>query len=170
MYTSVVLVALTSFLAHEELAPGRPAWLNDYSLASQRGLAQHKPIAVFIGAGDSGWQDVSKDGSLGTEASELLASQYVCVYLDTSKEEARQLAKAFAIADGVGMVLSDRSGKLQAFRHEGELDATELRNTLRRYADPDRVAATTETKEDLQPRPVPVVQPAVRYAPVTRSC
>ena len=170
MYTSVVLVALTSLLAHEELVPGRPAWLNDYSLASQRGLAQQKPLAVFIGTGESGWHDVSKDGGLGTEVSELLASHYVCVYLDTNKKEARRLANSFAIADGVGLVLSDRSGKLQAFRHEGELGAAELRNYLRRYADPERVAVTTETTEDLQPRPVVPVQPAFHYAPMTRSC
>jgi hypothetical protein len=170
MYTSVVLLALTSALAHEELVPGRPAWLNDYSVASQRGLAQHRPLAVFIGTGESGWHEISKDGSLGAEVTELLASHYVCVYLDTNKKEARQLANSFAIADSVGLVLSDRSGKLQAFRHEGELGATELRNYLRRYADPERVALTTETKDDLQPRPVVPVQPTFRYAPVTRGC
>jgi hypothetical protein len=169
MFTSVVLVALASFVAHEEMTV-RPTWLKDYSLASERGLALQKPLAVFIGTGETGWDDVSKDGNLGRAANELLAANYVCIYLDTNKEEGRHLAKAFAITDGVGMVLSDRKGKLQAFHQEGEIDAKDLEKSLRRYADPDRVAKTTETREDLQPRPVRPAQPTVRYAPVTRSC
>jgi hypothetical protein len=169
MYTTVVLAALTSFVAHEELV-ARPAWLNDYSLASERGTAMRKPLAVFIGTGETGWNDISKDGSLGREATELLVTHYVCVYLDTNKKESQSLAQALAITDGVGLVLSDRTGKLQAFRHEGETQSNELEKWLRRYADPERVATTTETREDLQPRPVKSVQPAVRYAPATRSC
>src|SRR5438309_2297874 len=137
MYTSVVLVALASLVTHEELAM-RPAWLKDYSVAFERGTAMQKPLAVFIGSGEAGWNEVSKDGSLGAEANDVLASHYVCVYLDTNKKEARQLAKQFDVTEGVGLVLSDRSGKLQAFRHEGELDSTELQNYLRRYAHPER--------------------------------
>src|SRR5260370_42094023 len=118
MYTSVVFVALASLVAHEELAV-RPAWLKDYSLASERGTDGQKALAVFIGTGETGWDDVSKDRSLGREANELLATHYVCVYLDTNKKESRRLAEALAIKDGVGLVLSDRTGKLQAFHHEG---------------------------------------------------
>ena len=169
MFTSVVLVALASFGAHEEMAV-RPTWLKDYSLASERGTALQKPLAVFIGTGETGWDDISKDGNLGREANELLATHYVCVYLDTNKEEGRRIAKAFAIPDGHGMVLSDRTGKLQAFHHEGEINANELEKSLRRYADPERLVKTTETREDLQPRPVQAAPPAVRYAPVSRSC
>src|SRR5438874_4007896 len=139
MYTSVVFVALASFVTHEELAM-RPAWLKDYSLASERGTALQKPLAVFIGSGEAGWNEVSREGSLGREVNEVLASDYVCVYLDTDKREARQLAKQFQIMDGLGLVLSDRSGRLQAFRHEGGLGSTELQTYLRRYADPDRAA------------------------------
>jgi hypothetical protein len=169
MFTSVVLVALTSFVAHEEMAM-RPAWIKDYGIASERGITQQKPLAVFIGTGQTGWDDVSKDGSLGRGANELLAAHYVCVYLDASNEQGKQLAKAFAIAEGPGLVLSDRTGKLQAFHHDGELNATDLEKVLRRYSDPDRVATTTETREDLQPRPARAAQPVYHYAPVMRSC
>ena len=169
MFTSVVLVALTSFVAHEEMAV-RPSWLMDYGIAAERGTAQQKPLAVFIGTGETGWDEVSKDGSLGRGAKELLAAHYVCVYLDASKEEGKRLAKAFAVNEGMGLVLSDRTGKLQAFHHDGELAATDLEKVLRRYSDRDRVAASTETREDLQPRPARPAQPVYHYAPVTRSC
>jgi len=170
MYTSVVLVAVTSLLAHESLVPQRPAWLFDYSQAAQQGIARQRPLAVFIGSGDAGWEDISKEGALGKQAKEVLRSHYVCVYLDTNKEEGRRLAKAFSISTGTGLVLSDKTGKLQAFRHDGDLEPSELRAYLNRYADPDRVAVTTETREDLQPRPVRVAPPPVRYAPIGRSC
>ena len=169
MFTSVVLVALTSFVAHEEMAV-RPSWLKDYGIAAEQGTAQQKPLAVFIGTGETGWDEVSKDGSLGREANDLLAAHYVCVYLDASKEEGRRLAKAFAVNEGMGLVLSDRTGKLQAFHHDGELNATDLEKVLRRYSDPERVATTTETREDLQPRPARPPQPVYHYGPVTRSC
>src|SRR5262249_1186115 len=136
MYTSVMLVTLTSLLVHGELVPERPAWLNDYSLAAQRALAHQKPLAVFIGSGQSGWDDLSKERALGKQVKEILSREYVCVYLDTTRDEARSLAKAFAITSGAGLILSDRSGKVQAFRHEGDLESTELPNYLNRYADP----------------------------------
>jgi hypothetical protein len=170
MYTSVVLVAVTSLLAHEALVPERPAWLFDYSLAAQQGIARQKPLAVFIGTGSTRWEELSKEGTLGKQVKEILASHYVCVYLDTNKEEGRRLAKAFSISTGAGLVISDKSGKLQAFRHDGDLVSSEMQSYLTRYADPDRVAVTTETREDLQPRPVRVAPPPVRYAPVGRSC
>jgi hypothetical protein len=170
MYTSAVLVALTSFLAHEEMALARHGWLNDYSAACQRGRALHKPLAVFIGSGDVGWEKITKEDSSGNDVKEILASHYVCVYLDTTKDEGRQLARAFAVYAGQGMVLSDSSGKLQAFHHDGDLDSSELDKYLRRYADPDRVALTTETREDLQPRSAPMARPASRYTHVSRSC
>ena len=168
MFTSVVLVALTSFVAHEGMAL-RPAWLKDYGIAFEQVLAQQKPLAVFVGTGETGWDDLSKDGSLGRGANELLAAHYVCVYLDTKKDEGRRLAKAFAITEGPGLVVSDRTGKLQAFHHDGELNATDLEKVLRRYSDPERVASTTETREDLE-RPARAAQPVYRYATVTRSC
>ena len=170
MCTPVVLVALTSFLAHGEVIPVRTGWLDDYSAASQKGRFLRRPLAVFIGSGEAGWGKVRQEASSESEASEILASHYVCVYLDTTKDEGRQLATAFDIHNGAGLVLSDASGKLQAFHHDGELGSTELPKYLRRYASPDRVALTTETREDLQPRPAPVAHPAYRYAPVSRSC
>jgi hypothetical protein len=169
MYTSVVLVAFASLVAHAELVPARPAWVNDYSVAFERGITQHKPLAVFIGTGEAGWEKISNEGSLSKEAKDLLADRYVCVYVNTEKATGRQLAEAFAISDQVGLIISDQSGKVQAFRHEGGLASRELEKYLKRYSDPDRVALTTETKETLEYRPAPV-QPAIHYAAPVRSC
>jgi hypothetical protein len=171
MYTTVVLVALSSLPGNAELVPQRPAWLNDYAFASQRGIAQQKPLAVFIGTGEAGWKNVSTNGSLSEEVNDILTNHYVCVYIDTKKKEGRELARAFDVGSGVGLVISDRSGKLQAFHHDGELNSAEVRSSLRRYSDPYRVAATTETREDLHPRPAPIAPPPVmRYAPISRGC
>lgn len=175
MYTSTVLFALSTLVSNGELVPERPAWLNDYGVACRRGVAERKPLAVFIGAGKVGWEGVSRRGDVGAEVRDLLAAHYVCVYVDSNRTAGRELAEAFAVYDGVGLIISDHSGKLQAFRHEGELQPRELETYLRRYADPDRMAVTTETREDLQPRPVPPVQAPVnyapvRYAPVGRGC
>jgi hypothetical protein len=172
MFTSAVLVALSGLLAQGELIPERPTWLNDYGVASKRGIAEQKPLAVFIGTGEAGWDKISKEGELGKEAKQLLEAHYVCVYVDMNKRAGRALAAEFAISDGVGLVISDRSGGLQAFRHDGTLKPKELERSLRRYANPDRVATSTETREDLEPRPVQPVYAPIRYAPVSvgRSC
>jgi hypothetical protein len=172
MFTSAVLVALSSVLAQGELIPERQTWLNDYGAASKRGIAEQKPLAVFIGTGEAGWERISREGELGKEAKQLLDAHYVCVYLDMGNKDGRALAEEFAISDRVGLVISDRSGKLQAFRHDGSLKPSELERTLRRYANPDRVATTTETREDLEPRVVQPTYAPVRYAPVSfgRSC
>jgi hypothetical protein len=174
MYTTAVLVALSSLAANGELVPQRPAWLNDYAFASQRGIAQQRPLAVFIGTGEGGWKDVSTDRSLGAEVKEMLTNHYVCVYIDTRRKEGRDLARAFDVGSGVGLVISDRAGKLQAFHHDGELKSSELRSYLRRYANHDRMVVSTETREDLQPRPAPPPPPppppVMRYAPIGRGC
>jgi len=46
---------------------------------------------------------------------------------------------------GQGVVISDRTGQLQAFRHAGELNGSELVSRLQRYADGSRVVTTTDT-------------------------
>ena len=165
MYTSVLLVALSSGFACGELIPSRSLWLNDYSLALERGLAQARPLAVFFGTGDTGWGKINKEGSLSKEGELLLQSHYVCLYVDMSKKPGQELAQAFAISHAVGLVISDQSGKLQAFCHSGDLKSADLDRYLRRYADANRLVATTETTEDTaaaQRRPAPARTYVVR--------
>jgi hypothetical protein len=80
---------------------------------------------------------------LTTEAKGLLASKYVCVYVNTDTEDGQRLAKSFEMTNGI--VISDRTGDLQAFRHEGGLTGAELVRNLERYAAPERQVRVTET-------------------------
>jgi hypothetical protein len=127
-----------------------PAWTNDYEAARRLGAAHDKPLAVFIGSGKGGWNQVAEEGQLGKEVSRLLSANYVCVYLDTAQERGKSWAAKFDVSDGPGIVVSDHSGSLQAFRHEGELAANRLKGYLAKYSDPERAVNTTET--DRPPR------------------
>ncbi len=143
MYTSLALVALSSFLALA-VPEERHPWLSDYSLAALQGQNEKKPLAVFVGSGPAGWDKLSKDGKLGEEVQRILESHYVCVYVDTSRNHGKQLAAAFELDDSTGIVISDRTGGIQAFHHEGDLYNRDLERYLRKYADPNFVVRGTE--------------------------
>src|SRR5262245_30144201 len=139
MYTSLVLFALAAPAAEEKLT-----WGHDYQAARKECASKGKPMAVFLGSGKAGPDKVVR-GGLNGEAQRLLADGYVCVAIDTSTEAGRGLAERFEMPTGQGLVISDHTGKLQAFRHEGELGSAELGTYLRRYADHGHVVQNTET-------------------------
>lgn len=144
MSTSLMLFALSGLFASPAADSG-PAWLKDYQLAQVQGRSANKPLAVFIGSGEEGWRKLSQEGALGKEITQLLTTNYVCVYIDTSGEAGESLAAAFQISKGPGLVISNRMGELQAFRHEGDLPNQNLEYYLSYYSDPDRVVRSTET-------------------------
>src|SRR5262245_16150959 len=116
MYTSVSLVALSGFLL---VSPAEgPTWTRDYNAARKVGRQEQKPLAVFVGSGQAGYQKVSRTGRLTKQAQSLLAKGYVCVYVDVRTSAGKRLARDLGIKK-MGIVLSDRTGNLQAFRHEG---------------------------------------------------
>ena len=177
MYTSLVLVALVSAGGIPESATHAPQWHRDYFAARKLDNPNHKPLAVFVGRGESGWDDRSKEGELSKEAKTLLDAHYVCVYVDTSKTEGRQLAETFDLTEG--LVISDGSGERQAFRHEGNLSNRDLEKHLRKFSDPDRVPVKTETNAvpevhyyapPPQPSPFSSQGFAPRYGSIGRSC
>jgi hypothetical protein len=179
MYTSVMLLALSGYAAPMGAAPESPSWLDDYAQAREEGERHKKPLAVFFGSGQAGWDQVSKDGKLGREVRDVLGSDYVCVYVDTSKESGKELASTFEIQDSKGLVISDRGGKLQAFRHQGKLAGEDLQRYLTKYADPEHVARTTEStvREDIRyyppassPAPAQPYTPAFSGFSSGRSC
>jgi hypothetical protein len=45
----------------------------------------------------------------------------------------------------MGLVISDRSGKIQAYHHDGGLAASDLAAKLERFADPDLEVQSTES-------------------------
>jgi hypothetical protein len=167
MYTTVVVFALTGFTWTAETAP---SWWTDYTQARQQGMMEKKPVAVFIGTGQDGWGKLAREGNLEKEQKDLLANRYVCVYVDVASEEGRRIAQRLEIAGGRGLVISDHSGALMAFHHEGDLAGRDLTRYLERYSDPSRRVLVTETNPSQQTRsyypPPPPAQAPIRM----RSC
>ena len=143
MHTSIVWVALMGLAAPAE--GQSPTWLNDYSQARRLGAEQKKPLAVFLSPSKDGWGKRATGGDQGKEVRRLLADRYVCVGIDTSTEAGQRLSSAFQMPGGKGIVISDRTGGLQAFRHEGELSNDYLGQYLERYSTNGQTVATTET-------------------------
>jgi hypothetical protein len=158
VYTSLILFALTSSTSAIDAAPS-PSWNRDYALARKQGESEKKPLVVVVASGQGGWNKLAHDGSLSDEAKTILTNDYVCVYVDTATEEGKRLAREFEISDALGIVISDRTGNRQAFRHEGDLANPDLARYLKRYADPDRVVVSTETNP-AEPARVRYAQPA----------
>src|SRR4051812_20044642 len=135
--------ALAAGISPSMLSP-EPTWLNDYTLAQLRVAAVKKPMAVFVGSGKDGWGKVVRDGALDPVLKRTLASNFVCVYVDTDTTAGRSLAGAFEVASK-GLVISDRAGTSQAFSLSGDLTKDELSKALAKYADPDREVRSTES-------------------------
>ena len=119
MYTSLFVLALVG----APLEANAPSWQGYYQ-ASQLVEQEKKPLAVFLGTGQKGWEKVA--GSLSPEAEKVLTAGYLCAYVDTTTPEGEKLAQAFEIKNGVGIVISDRKGVKQAFWHQGTLGQPDL--------------------------------------------
>jgi hypothetical protein len=144
MYTSIVMVALVGFVPQQAESEG-PTWLTNYSQARKQGQKESRPLAVFVGSGERGYEKVCGGGKLSPEARRLLAANYLCVYLDTETTEGQRVASLFQMANGTGLVISDRSGDYQSCRFNGTLTDAELTRSLKRFAAPNHVANTTVT-------------------------
>lgn len=170
MYTSFVLAVLTGGTVVPAAETNLPSWHRDYAEAYQLGSEKHKPLAVFLSPGAMGWQKVVKEGEVPSETEKLLREHYVCVYIDTSKTSGAQLADSFEMPEGTGLVLSDHTGKAQAFRHAGELSVSDLDQTLRKYADPWHIVRRTESQEQERVSnyapPAPVMTPTFAPQPL----
>jgi hypothetical protein len=168
MYTSFLALAFAGFVPSAN--NDGPVWLTDYYAASEQGATRKKPVAVFLAAGVNGWKKLGHEGGLSREAQKLLASQYVCVHVDTATPEGKRLSRAFEIPSGLGIVLSDRTGRLQAFSHEGDLTDAKMVRYLQRYGDPRYVVFATETNPGEHAEGGrPISYPPQRYS-VGRSC
>jgi len=144
MHTSILLVAMLGPGA----TPERPAaetlsWQKSYAEARKVGRQKNSPLAIFIGKGSDGWQQVCRSREFPAQARRLLATHYVCVYVDTSTPAGSNLAAQLDVKDGPGLVLGTRDGENQAFHHPGRLTKTQLETTLRKYA---RGQAVTRTE------------------------
>jgi hypothetical protein len=139
MHTAMALVVLTLGATTGNVS-GTPAWLDDYQVAQTRVADAGKPMVVVIGSGQAGWQEVVRGGGFDPAVAQVLADKFVCLYADTTTAKGRQLADALKVRQGV--VISDKSGRHQAFSASGTVSRTELMSALVRYAGQPEVTRT----------------------------
>jgi predicted adenine nucleotide alpha hydrolase (AANH) superfamily ATPase len=140
MYTSILVIALASTMNSVQVTDGI-AWQSEYKAAQAEVIKTGKPLAVFIGNGDHGWNKVVREGNLTPEARQNLNKHFTCVYVNTATAEGKALAKGFEI-ETRGLVISDVKGTKQAFSHAGDLTQDEVKTVLVKYADVKAVATT----------------------------
>ena len=141
MNTSILTVVLAgAVLAGQN---GTPTWQNSYATAQKMGTEQQKPVLVVIGSGANGWSKVIREAAPSAEVTQMMA-KYVCCYIDSTTPEGKKLAQSFEIT-GSGLVISDRSGTLQAFSHQGDLSNTTIVHYLKKYSAPGMAITMTET-------------------------
>ena len=145
MYTSIMGVALAAFVSANSLAP---AWHNSYRQARDLGEKERKPIVVVIGSGKTPWANLTKAAEQDESINLTLRTSYVCLFVDTDTTEGQTLARSFDMSQG--LVISDKSGEVQAFRHAGEIPAGELAKTLTTHANGEIVIR----KAPVQAQPV----------------
>jgi hypothetical protein len=78
------------------------------------------------------------------------------------------LARDFEINEFRGIVISNSTGELQAFRHEGNLRNEDLTYYLERFSDPNLAVSHTQTNPPERNHSAPVVE--YQSFSTTRSC
>ncbi len=137
-----------------------PSWRTSYRDAAAAAVNLRKPIAVFITTGSPA--KLVKEGSLGKEAAKLLRDGFVPLTVDTATPAGKELANTFNLTEG--LVISDRSGGVQALRHAGGLTDGELKAYLTKYATTTATAATTDFRGAV-PAPVTIQPQYQAYQP-----
>lgn len=160
MNTALFLAAVLSTAT--AASPTTPTWNGSY-VQAQDEAAGKKPLAVVFGSGQEGWAKLVRS----EESKKVLAEQYVCVYVDVATEAGKKLAQSFAINGETGVVLSDRSGGLQAYWHNGDLADASLTRSLRKYADPAVTVVSTEQESSNRVSNYPATG---TVSPVRSSC
>ncbi len=126
-------------------------WQEDYQQARELGARLQKPLAVFVGSGAEGWKQVIHEHSLNAEVRQVLSNQFVPVYVNAETESGKKLVEAFDVTDKRGLVISDRTGGVMAFHHDGELELADLSKQLNRLSNPEHVVIVTETNNPAAP-------------------
>ena len=161
MYTALAIAALSMGVTSGKLAP-TPVWENDYRTAMARVSEAGKPMVLIVGAGKSGMQSVVTEGAFNDSVTKLLASKFVCVYIDTNTTSGKALAEALQIKTGV--VISDKTGSTQAFSSAIALPRAMLETTLVKYAEADpkdvrKTETVVDPKRGVAPAPMVVDGP-----------
>ena len=167
MFSLLVVAALYAGYSASNI-PQNLTWNDDYTKAQSLVRTTHKPMAVFLGNGESGWKSIVKESVVSALATRLLSDRFVCVFVDTSTPAGRAFAAALEVS-AHGLVISDSTGKSQSYSLSGTLTGTELENTLAKYSSEDRDVRATESVVRETPIPKPVVVSYPSYAPSFRS-
>ena len=138
---SMALCAAAGFLAAAPVPTAVPTFAPTYGQAVSLAQEQNKPLAVFIGQGTEGFAKLVTDGGLTPETARSLKTEFVCLYVDSTTEAGKDLAGSFRMTEGV--VISDRTGGLQALRHEGAISPVVLTTYATTYSQPS--LAVTQT-------------------------
>lgn len=142
MYTSIISLAASAVLGSAS-----PDWQTDYREAKALAAREHKPLVVVLASCSKGsaWNGIATEGSLGVETRKLLKESYICVLVDTETEKGRRLAGDFETT-GTAVIISDKSGEHQAYRHTGVQSDKELAEVFRRYAHVEKATTTVDPK------------------------
>ena len=135
--SSLAAAAVTGLLTATSLGTMN-GWQTDYGKALSIAAQQQKPVAVFIAPG--GPDKLVADGKLDEAAAKLLRQGYVALAVDSSTPAGQDLAASFKMTEG--LVISDKTGGVQALRYEGPVPAAELNGYLTRFAQSSRVVTT----------------------------
>lgn len=165
MRTSIGFLALAGLLTAPLAASAEGVAFTSYSEGQEFGRKAGKPLAVIVSAGRAGLTQLTQEGFVAPEVTKTLADQYVCVYLDADRPENQTVLRQLGIQSGTGLVLSDRTGELQAFHHDGRLPAGDLSRQLWRFADPHVIVATTQSNTVERLSLYPPAAPAPAYTP-----
>jgi hypothetical protein len=159
MNASIMGVALVAALSTAHNAALAPSWQHDYRMARELGSRENKPLVVVIGSGKTDWANLAKPAEQDGSINQTLRSSYVCLFVDTDTTDGQQLARSFDMS-GPGVVISTRSGEVEAYRKAGEVPAGELAKELVNHTNDEYVA-----RKLAPPAPAPV-QPAYYQTPV----
>ena len=163
IHTTLALLALSAGL--EQSVPSALKWQPDYAQAMTRASADKKPIAVFIGRGSNAVKRMTADGTISTDAAKVLATSYVCVYLDTDTTSGKDLASRFEMKEG--LVISSPGGSAQAYRYAGAVPKATLTKELTAYATVGQPVTTIYAGE---PPAKPVSVAPAGYVTIPGSC
>ena len=137
--TTFTAVALGAILSTGAVSV--PTWELDYGQALATAAADEKPVAVFIGSGKTGYAKLV-GGEIPPDAGQMLAKNYVCLYVDTDTAAGKKLAGQFGLSSG--LILSCKGGNTQALRHTGSVSGPDLTGYLNQFSDKSAVATTLE--------------------------
>lgn len=157
MYTSMMGLAVSAILSSAV-----PEFQTDYRSAKALAARDHKPLVVVLCTGEAAWKGIVPQGGLNEQSLKTLHDSCVCVFIDIDTDRGQRLATDFEFRHGPALIISDRSGEVQAYRHEGTLTSAEMSDVVRLYATAEGLATQTNKQ--------PSYSPPAYFNPLQQQC